>query len=311
MLEIRRPASGESKGPKAGYERIYSAEGIHQLGSFYRWLLRVHGIEPGIRILDVACGEGRLANLAAAAGMAAFGVDFSASAVRLASHQGGAHFVVADGERLPYADCSFDSVTSIGSLEHYEDPAQGLREIARLLTPRGRALVLLPNTFGILHNVWTSLRSGRTGQDDQPIQRYAARHEWQDMLEAAGLFVTRVVKYERELPTSWVDAAWYLRHPKELIRLLLTPLVPLTARGDGPLVYEWTYEVLPGSLPGSGRLGRHLRGDGDLPGHVARLTRSCWLGCHQFPRARRSFLCLHPPFHLPAAGRILLGNHSH
>jgi len=227
LLEIRRAPSGELPELKAGYERIYGAEGIRQLDSFYRWLLCVHGIEPGIRILDVACGEGRLANLAASAGMSGHGVDFSESAVRRASLQGGAHFVVADGEGLPYADSSFYSVTSIGSLEHYENPAQGMSEIARLLKPGGRALVLLPNTFSILHNVWTSLRTGRTGQDDQPIQRYASRYEWQDMLAEAGLTVTRVVKYEREWPASREDAAWYLRHPRELIRLILTPVVPL------------------------------------------------------------------------------------
>jgi ubiquinone/menaquinone biosynthesis C-methylase UbiE len=249
MLEIRIPASGESTTPKEGYERIYKGDGIHQLDSFYHWLLRLHGrlhgTEPGMRILDVACGEGRLANLAAAAGMAAFGVDFSESAVRLAGLQGRAWFAVADGERLPYANSSFDSVTSIGSLEHYDDPVQGMREIARLLKPEARALVLLPNTFGILHNVWTSLRTGRTGQDNQPIQRYAARYEWQDMLEKAGLTVIHTVAYEREWPTSRGDAAWILRHPKELVRMLLAPLVPLHWTNHFLFVCSRIEETLP------------------------------------------------------------------
>jgi hypothetical protein len=37
----------------------------------------------------------------------------------------------------------------------------------------------------------------------------------------------RTVKYQREWPTRWADVGYYLRRPKALVRLLLTPLVPL------------------------------------------------------------------------------------
>jgi hypothetical protein len=86
---------------------------------------------------------------------------------------------------------------------------------------------LLPNTFGLLGNVWTALRTGRTFDGGQPIQRYAAHREWQDLLEAGGLTITRTVKYERVWPRSLADVRWYLKHPKDLIRLLLSPFVPL------------------------------------------------------------------------------------
>ncbi|NOZ05659.1 MAG: class I SAM-dependent methyltransferase [Chloroflexi bacterium] len=223
MLEIRK----KPRESQTAYDDIYTHEGIRQRESFYRWILRVLAPQPGRRLLDVACGAGDLSNLAAQAGVAAYGVDFSAAALHVAKERGGGHFVVADGEALPFADSQFDYVTSIGSLEHYADMAQGAREIARVLAPDGLAFILLPNSFSILHNVWTALRTGRTEQDDQPIQRYAARYEWQDLLEQNGLRTERTVKYEREWPVTWADRWWYLGHPKPLIRLLLTPLVPL------------------------------------------------------------------------------------
>ena len=61
----------------------------------------------------------------------------------------------------------------------------------------------------------------------QSHQIYGYRKVWQDLLEAGGLTITRTVKYERVWPRSLADVRWYLKHPKDLIRLLLGPFVPL------------------------------------------------------------------------------------
>ncbi len=227
MLEIRKTEQPTLGWSKEVYEAIYNRTGIRQLDSFYRWVLRLLAPVPGRRLLDVACGEGSLVRLAAEAGLKAHGVDISEVAVRVAAKEARAALVVGDGERLPYADASFDYVTSIGSLEHYLHPPQGAREIARVLAPDGLALILLPNTFSLLDNVWTAFRTGLPVDDGQPIQRYATRYQWQRMLEEAGLAVERTVKYEREWPTSLGDLRWYLGHWKALVRLVLTPFIPL------------------------------------------------------------------------------------
>jgi SAM-dependent methyltransferase len=227
MLEIfkeKQPAPGWSK---EAYEAIYKGVGIRQLDSFYRWILRLLRPKPGRRLLDIACGEGSLPRLAALAGLEAHGLDLSETAIRIAVREVPAALVVAAGERLPYADASFDYGTSIGSLEHYLHPPQGVREMARVLTPDGLALVLVPNTFSLSGNVWKAFRTGWPMDDGQPIQRYAARCQWEALLEEGGLVVERTVKYEREWPVSLPDLCWYLGHPKSLIRLLLTPFIPL------------------------------------------------------------------------------------
>jgi hypothetical protein len=96
-----------------------------------------------------------------------------------------------------------------------------------VLQPGGRAYVLLPNTFSLTYNIWIALRQGRTHVDEQPIQRYAARREWQQLLEDNGLSIMRVLKFERERPRTWADLYHHLRHPKALLRLLASPFVPL------------------------------------------------------------------------------------
>jgi SAM-dependent methyltransferase len=50
-------------------------------------------------------------------------------------------FQVSDVASLPYLDDSFDVVVSTLSMHHWADPTAGLRQIARVLRPGGRALI--------------------------------------------------------------------------------------------------------------------------------------------------------------------------
>jgi SAM-dependent methyltransferase len=228
VLEIRHTSRATTPWSKDAYEGIYTHGEIRHLDSLYRWLLDVLRVQPGCRLLDISCGVASLPRLAAELGLEAHGVDFSEAALRVAHEEAPSlDLVAADGERLPYADETFDFVTHIGSLEHYVHPEAGAAEIARLLRPGGRACVLLPNTFGLLGNVWYALRTGRTFDDGQPLQRYAARYEWQDLLETSGLSVQRTVRFDRARPRSLADLGWYLSHPRDLVRLVAGPFIPL------------------------------------------------------------------------------------
>ncbi len=63
-------------------------------------------------------------------------------------------FVVADVTALPFADGSFDGITCGYVLEHVPDPPQGLSELARVLRPGGRMLLL--TTEDNFSGAWTS-----------------------------------------------------------------------------------------------------------------------------------------------------------
>ena len=230
-LDIRfeiRLAQPENGWTRAAYDDIYAGAGIRQLDSFYRWLLRLLQPVPGHRLLDVACGEGVLPRMARQLyGLEAYGLDISLAALHIAQQETGQAFSVGSGESLPFATNSFDYVTCIGSLEHFLDMRAGATEMCRVLCPNGLACILLPNTYGLLNNVYKAYKTGMSTIDAQPLQRYAARREWELLLEASGFEIVRTVKYEREFPESLADGWWYARHWRELVKLALTPLIPI------------------------------------------------------------------------------------
>lgn len=96
------------------------------------------------RVLDVGCGSGRLTVALARAGAEVTGMDTNAEgladAERLAEKAGvRLTLVEADMEKpLPFADASFDAVTSRLSLMIPRDAVPTLRELGRVLGPRGR-----------------------------------------------------------------------------------------------------------------------------------------------------------------------------
>lgn len=68
-------------------------------------------------------------------------------------------WAVADAQRMPFADASFEAVCSINVLEHVPDPAAALAESARVLAPGGRCLAVTPNgDFAGLLDVLERLR---------------------------------------------------------------------------------------------------------------------------------------------------------
>lgn len=226
-FEIRL-AQPEDGWTRAAYDDIYDGAGIRQLDSFYRWLLRLLEPQPGRRLLDVACGEGVLPRMARQLhDLDGYGLDISLAALRIAQAETGPAFSVGSGERLPFADASFDYVTCIGSLEHFLDMQAGVAEMRRVLRLDGTACILLPNTYGLLNNVYKALKTGMSTIDEQPLQRYAARREWELLLEAGGLRVAQALKYEREFPETLADGWWYAQHWRALVKLTLTPVIPL------------------------------------------------------------------------------------
>ena len=233
LFEIRLRT--EESTSREAYNSIYDEGGLSQLESFYQWIVRHMELPAQGKMLDVSSGAGEVVRLAAAHNLTTIGVDISESAAKTAHRnlqtdpliKNHTSFGVSSGESLPFSDGSFDVVSNIGSLEHFLDPAQGVREMARILSPQGRAYIFVPNTFSLLINVWEAFRFGRTSVDNQPIQRYGARLDWTILLEENGLKVIKTMKYERPWPYHTADWPYYLRHPREFVRLAVSPFIPL------------------------------------------------------------------------------------
>jgi SAM-dependent methyltransferase len=98
------------------------------------------------RVLDVGCGEGQIARIAAAAPghELAVGVDPTPSQVTEAARRGGGVLVGRAGAAaLPFADGAFDTVVACLVFEHIGAVDEAIAEVGRVLEPGGRFLFFL------------------------------------------------------------------------------------------------------------------------------------------------------------------------
>jgi demethylmenaquinone methyltransferase / 2-methoxy-6-polyprenyl-1,4-benzoquinol methylase len=100
-------------------------------------------LAPGDVAVDVACGTGDLAELAAAAGARVLAVDFAAGMLAGArARRIAARLVRADATALPVASASTDAVTCGFALRNFVAIPPVLAEAARVLRPGGRLVLL-------------------------------------------------------------------------------------------------------------------------------------------------------------------------
>jgi ubiquinone/menaquinone biosynthesis C-methylase UbiE len=107
-----------------------------------RRLVEVAGVEPGMDVLDVACGTGNAAIPAAQAGARATGLDLYADMLAVARERAADYMVElewleADPRQLPFADASFDRVLSACAA----DDELVIREMRRVCRPGGAIAV--------------------------------------------------------------------------------------------------------------------------------------------------------------------------
>jgi SAM-dependent methyltransferase len=95
-----------------------------------------------LKILDVGCGTGANLEMLSQFGEAE-GVDVSDDALEFCRQKG---LKVQKGlaEEMPFADGSFDIVTALDVVEHLDDDVAGLKEMNRVMTDDGRALIFVP-----------------------------------------------------------------------------------------------------------------------------------------------------------------------
>lgn len=101
------------------------------------------GIQPGSKVLDVACGTGNLALPAARLGANVTGVDIAPNLVEQARANAAreglqAQFDEGDAEALPYDDASFDTVVTMYGAMFAPRPDLVAAELLRVTKPGGR-----------------------------------------------------------------------------------------------------------------------------------------------------------------------------
>lgn len=111
--------------------------------------LRAADLSPGQRLLDVGAKWGGLGQCASRLSLDIeyTGLDLSEANVRRAAELGLDVRLADASQRLPVGDQEYDCVVCLELLEHLTSPLAVLGELRRVLKPRGRAIVSVPNPY--------------------------------------------------------------------------------------------------------------------------------------------------------------------
>lgn len=181
-----------------------------------RWKRRVIRLASplqGRAVLDLACGTGDLAFLAADAGADVTALDITPRMIALARVRAAARtppaprFLVGDMMALPFPDRSFDLVTTGYGLRNVPVLAGAIEEVGRVLRPGGRLLSLDFNRPGqpivrAAYHVWLTAAGGTLGwllhgdpdtyrYIPETIRRYPGAPAVAELLRAAGFVEVR------------------------------------------------------------------------------------------------------------------------
>jgi ubiquinone/menaquinone biosynthesis C-methylase UbiE len=200
-------------------------------------ILDAVGAAPGTRLLDVACGPGRLSAAASRRGCAVTGIDLAEPMVAIARQrceQG--LFYTVDAERLPFESGRFDAVVCSLGVLHFANPEQAIGEARRVLVPGGR--YAFTSWVPPARNPFFGLILGavrKYGSLDLPLPqgpplfRFGERAECERTLRACGFEV---------VSTREVTLTWEFDSPEQVVPYVtsssarLAPMMSLQTGAD-------------------------------------------------------------------------------
>lgn len=146
------------------------------------------------RALDVGCGEGRFCRMLQARGIPVVGIDPTEELLAAAKRRDPkGEYQIARAESLPFPDASFDLVVSYLTLIDIADFRAALKEMVRVLMPKGILLIANLNSF-----ITSCPRGWIKDQDGRylhyPVDRYL--EEFPEWVEWSGI---RIENWHRPL----------------------------------------------------------------------------------------------------------------
>lgn len=203
-MEIKQRVREQFGAAAEAYVRSRSHAFGHDLGQLVEWA----AVQPGEPALDVATGGGHTGLALARHGARVILLDLTTrmlQAARRAAAERGvipAGFLAADAEALPLRDHCMSLVACRIAPHHFADPAAFVREVARVLEPGGRFL-LIDSLSPADHELDELVNELEQRRDPSHVRSYTLK-EWCGFLAAAGLRVERVeVIYRRHEWDDW------------------------------------------------------------------------------------------------------------
>jgi SAM-dependent methyltransferase len=185
-------------------------------------------VGPGTRLVDIGCGSGYVAAMAAARGAGVTGIDITPELIEIARERvPDGHFVVGEMDDLPFEDGAFDAAVGFNSFQFADDPGAAVSEAARTIGPGG---IVAATTFAepernestALHLALEPLRGSAPAGKKHVPYALSAPGGLERLLADVGL--TPVAAGE-------VPLAWVYRTVDEAVRAVL-------ASGGGAMAIE-------------------------------------------------------------------------
>lgn len=154
------------------------------------------------KVLDLWCNTGYGTRILKSSGADVVGLDISPEAIAIARRKhgpAGIEFHCTDGSSLPFADQTFDLVTSFQVIEHLVDCGRFLTEIIRVIRPGGKVILTTPNGSLRLHpgtKPWNPFHVREFSADELQV----LLRKFFPKVEMLGLFAVKPlygVEYER------------------------------------------------------------------------------------------------------------------
>ena len=194
---------------KDSYDRLYK-KGSGKLyvktgDSFNDWVLNILRPDRKTPVMDISCGLGFFLKSAAQWSDYCYGGDISEYAVLQArSLAPTTHLMVANSETLPFRGKGFEIITCLGSLEHYLNPEEALKEFVRHLKPGGKIFIFVPNGYylGYFLNV---CGRGKGPSHDQEYERFEALDFWERLISKE-FVIKKIFKYNPGTGVSLASA---------------------------------------------------------------------------------------------------------
>ena len=185
-------------------------------------------IHPGEEVVDLGCGTGNAALIAAARGARVTGIDGAPRLLAVAAGRAqslGVEVELCEGDllALPMDDQCADVVLSVFGVIFARDPLRALEEVRRVLRPDGRALISAWIPSGPIHAMLGEMRKvhGRVTQQAPPRKLFA----WSEpdavrqLAHRAGLALEATTAADLEIraasPEAYVDGG--AEHPMHLV----------------------------------------------------------------------------------------------
>ena len=169
------------------------------------------GVEPGVRLLDIACGSGFAASVAARRGAAVSGIDASEALVAIAAARTpGGSFRAGDMFALPFPDGSFDVATSFNGI--WKGCEDALEEARRVLAPEGRLGLTFWGRFerlGLMPYFLKVIELSPSGHGAATTEQGDTQNVMDDMLAAGGFGVLE--RGTVDVVNEWPDTSTAVR----------------------------------------------------------------------------------------------------